>query len=55
MSRADLWSLYKKFSRKGDYSVVDTLEIDSRVVLADAKKASTLAPIFFPPLPSVTD
>ena len=54
-SRADLWSLYRKFSRKGDYSVVDTLELDGPVVLADTDKASALAPVFFPPLPLVTD
>ena len=54
-SRADLWSLYRKFSCKGDYSVVDTLELDGRVVLADIHKASALAPVFFPSLPPVSD
>ena len=54
-SRADLWSLYKKFSRKGDYSVVDTLELDGHVVSADTDKASALAPVFFPSLPLVSD
>ena len=54
-SRADLWSLYRKFSRKGDYSVVDTLELDGRVVSADTDKASALAPVFFPSLPPVSD
>ena len=54
-SRADLWSLYRKFSHKGDYSVMDTLELASRVVLADTDKALALGPVFFPPLPPVTD
>ena len=35
--------------------MVDTLEIDGCVVLADAKKASTLAPVFFPPLAPMID
>ena len=54
-SRADLWSLYRKFSRKGDYSVVDTLQLDGCVVSADTDKASDLAPFFIPPLPPVTN
>ena len=51
----DLWSLYKKFSYTGDYSVVDTLELDGHVVSADTDKASAFAPVFFPPLAPVTD
>ena len=54
-SRADLWSLYKKFSCKGDYSVVDTLKLDGHVVSVDTDKASALAPVFFPSLPPVSD
>ena len=54
-SRADLWFLYRKFSCTGDYSVVDTLELDGCVVSADTDKASALAPVFFPSLPPVSD
>ena len=35
--------------------MVDTLELDGRVVLADTNKASALAPVFFPSLPPVSD
>ena len=35
--------------------MVDTLELDGRVVLADTDKASALAPVFFPSLPPVSD
>ena len=34
---------------------MDTLELDGRVVSAKTGKASALAPVFFPPLPLVTD
>ena len=35
--------------------MVDTLELDGRVVSADTDKASALAPVFFPSLPPVSD
>ena len=47
-SWADLWSLYRKFFRKGDYSVVDTLELDGHVVSVDIDKALALAQFSFP-------
>ena len=34
---------------------MDTLELDGRVISADTDKVSALAPVFFPPLPPVTD
>ena len=35
--------------------MVDTLELDGRVISADIDKASALAPVFFPSLPPVSD
>lgn len=50
----DMWTLYKKFTRRGDLAVVEHLEHNDQIIVSDEGKAAALASVFFPPLRPAT-